>query len=68
MLLMRRLDDQDMTVSTVETCEHTWRYYVDVATKAVRARECERCGARKEMTGAAALPVEPARQEVRLSA
>ena len=27
-------------------CEHRWRYYVNLASKAVRVRVCERCGRR----------------------
>lgn len=27
-------------------CEHQWRYFVHVATRAVRVKECERCGKR----------------------
>jgi hypothetical protein len=26
-----------------ETCEHRWRYFVHVASRSVRVRECERC-------------------------
>jgi len=29
-----------------ETCRHEWRYYVDLTSKGVRARRCERCGER----------------------
>jgi hypothetical protein len=27
-------------------CEHRWRYFVNLQAKAVRVRECERCGKR----------------------
>lgn len=27
-------------------CEHRWRYFVHVASRSVRVRECERCGRR----------------------
>lgn len=27
-------------------CEHRWRYFVHVASRAVRVRECENCGKR----------------------
>jgi len=27
-------------------CEHRWRYFVDVQARAIRVRECERCGKR----------------------
>lgn len=27
-------------------CEHRWRYFVHVASRAVRVRECEICGKR----------------------
>jgi len=27
-------------------CEHRWRYFVNVQAKAIRIRECERCGKR----------------------
>ena len=27
-------------------CEHRWRYFVNVQARAVRVRECERCGKR----------------------
>jgi hypothetical protein len=25
------------------SCEHRWRYFVNVESRAVRVRECERC-------------------------
>lgn len=28
------------------SCEHRWRYFVNVESRAVRVRECERCGRR----------------------
>ena len=28
------------------TCEHRWRYFVNVQARAIRVRECERCGKR----------------------
>jgi hypothetical protein len=28
------------------TCEHRWRYFVHLESRAVRVRECERCGRR----------------------
>jgi hypothetical protein len=28
---------------TPGTCEHRWRYFVHVESRAVRVRECERC-------------------------
>ncbi|MBE0608259.1 MAG: hypothetical protein IH609_02675 [Dehalococcoidia bacterium] len=28
------------------TCEHRWRYFVNVQARAIRARECEHCGTR----------------------
>lgn len=31
---------------TVGTCEHRWRYFVNVQARAVRVKECERCGKR----------------------
>jgi hypothetical protein len=33
-------------------CEHQWRYFVNVQSRAVRVKECERCGRRM------AIPVE----------
>ena len=30
----------------VGNCEHRWTYFVNVQAKAVRVRECERCGKR----------------------
>ena len=27
-------------------CEHRWRYFVNLQSKAVRVRECEHCGKR----------------------
>ncbi|GMV84307.1 MAG: hypothetical protein AMXMBFR80_01650 [Dehalococcoidia bacterium] len=27
-------------------CEHRWRYFVNVEARAIRVRECERCGKR----------------------
>jgi len=27
----------------VEACEHRWRYFVHVASRSVRVRECVRC-------------------------
>ena len=26
------------------TCDHRWRYFVDVQSRSVRHRVCERCG------------------------
>jgi hypothetical protein len=31
-----------MDVDTLH-CEHRWRYFVNIETRAVRVRECERC-------------------------
>ena len=28
------------------SCEHKWRYFVNVEARAIRVRECERCGRR----------------------
>ena len=40
----------DANTQNMEThtryCEHRWRYFVNLAAKAVRVRECERCGKR----------------------
>lgn len=33
----------------VMTCDHRWRYFVDVSARAVRARQCESCGKRERM-------------------
>ncbi|MGI8925477.1 MAG: hypothetical protein ACR2HN_02375 [Tepidiformaceae bacterium] len=38
------------------TCEHRWRYFVHVDSRAVRARECERCGHRAAITPSVATP------------
>ena len=38
-------DSHDMETRT-GTCEHRWRYFVNVQARAVRVRECERCGKR----------------------
>lgn len=27
-------------------CEHRWRYFVHIESRAVRIRQCERCGRR----------------------
>jgi hypothetical protein len=29
--------------TTYGACEHRWRYFVHVESRAVRVRECERC-------------------------
>ncbi|MDZ7729410.1 MAG: hypothetical protein U5Q44_15140 [Dehalococcoidia bacterium] len=31
-------------------CEHRWSYFVDVASRAVRTRRCDLCGARMALT------------------
>ena len=50
------------------TCEHHWRYFVHVATRAIRAKECERCG-RRSVVPAQLEPVPQHRPaETRLSA
>jgi hypothetical protein len=41
---------------TGNICEHRWLYFVDVTSKAVRTRKCERCGAKAEV-GAAKPPL-----------
>lgn len=30
----------------ISGCEHHWRYFVDVRSRSVRVKECERCGRR----------------------
>jgi hypothetical protein len=30
----------------ISGCEHRWRYFVDVPSRSVRVKECERCGRR----------------------
>lgn len=37
------------TTTAVDTCDHAWRYYVDLRSRGVRVRECERCGQRVVM-------------------
>lgn len=32
--------------TTSGTCEHRWRYFVNVQARAIRVRECEHCGRR----------------------
>jgi hypothetical protein len=37
-------DSDNRAMETISTgCEHRWRYFVNVASKAVRVRECESC-------------------------
>jgi len=36
-------------------CEHRWRYFVNVQSRAVRLRQCERCGTRDLVARRAAL-------------
>lgn len=31
------------------SCDHRWRYFVHVQSRAVRGRECERCGLKSLM-------------------
>ncbi|MBE7519853.1 MAG: hypothetical protein HS107_11485 [Thermoflexaceae bacterium] len=49
-------------------CEHRWRYFVNVDSRSIRVRECERCGRRAVVpTHLAPLP-RPKYLEPRLSA
>jgi hypothetical protein len=41
--------------SPIAGCEHRWRYFVNVESRAVRIRECEKCHRR----GAVPLKLEP---------
>ena len=43
-------------IETIEpgSCVHQWRYYVDLQSKAVSTRRCERCGERRVMERVAA--------------
>jgi hypothetical protein len=35
-------------------CEHRWRYFVNLASRAIRVRVCEICGHRRELPAASA--------------
>ncbi|MCL4240858.1 MAG: hypothetical protein KJ048_05845 [Dehalococcoidia bacterium] len=48
------------------TCEHRWRYFVNLQARAIRVRECERCGTRGVVP--ARLEPLPPRRPGRLSA
>jgi len=39
-------DAGGMKTQLFSSCEHRWRYFVNLQTRAVRIRECEHCGKR----------------------
>jgi hypothetical protein len=43
-------------------CEHRWRYFVNVQSRAVRVRECERCR-KRAMVPTALEPLPRSRQD-----
>ncbi|WP_322819696.1 hypothetical protein [Tepidiforma sp.] len=45
-------------------CNHAWRYLVDLRTRAIRIRECEKCGRRSVVpVELAPLPTAPRLQD-----
>ena len=49
-----------------DPCEHRWRYYVNLESRAVRLRQCERCQRRAIVSSGATLTVD--REPQKLSA
>jgi hypothetical protein len=63
--LISQRDTQDMEQHP-GTCEHRWRYFVNVQARAIRVRECEHCGKRTVVP--TKLEPLPRRQPERLTA
>ena len=55
---------ENMQERATQPCSHRWQYYVDVQSRKVRSRRCERCGAEQALSRR---PAEVARKQ-RLSA
>jgi hypothetical protein len=45
------LQDSSTIKPFFRTCEHSWIYYVDVASRAIYDRRCKECGRRELLNG-----------------